>query len=192
MPKVLRCLFVVLITLGLNTSVYGARGETLGIGNFIFKVDNIKFSEDVWEENDIENSYYAAIQSYGHIAHNLYFGGELGYTKSTGNVSGVDTELTFVPFAINLKYVLAITQMLQLDFGVGGSYTFIDGQVAPGTITGDADKDHIWGAQGFMSINFVFKRFFIGADTTYQVTEDIAKDVNLNNYRIGGHIGITF
>jgi hypothetical protein len=192
MPKVLRCLFVVLITLGLNTSVYGARSETLGIANIILKFDNIEFSEDVWEENDIENSYYVAIQWYGHVAHNLYFGGELGYTESTGNVSGVDTELTFVPFGANLKYVLAISQVLQLDCGVGVSYIFIDGKVAPGTITGDADKDFLWGAQGFMSINFVFKRFFIGADATYQVTEDIAKDVNLNNYRIGGHIGITF
>ncbi len=192
MPKILRCLFFGLIPFVFYTTLFAAGSEPLGAGYFSLKVGNIEFTEDVWEENDIEKSYYVAIDWYGDIGSHFYVGGELGYTKSTGEKSGTDTELIFVPFEINLKYALAPVKTIQLDFGVGASYSYVEGKVAPGTIRGKADEDFLLGAQGFMNINFVFKRFFIGADAKYQVTEHVAEGLDFDNYRIGAHIGLTF
>jgi len=192
MPKILRCLFFGLISCVFYTSLYAASSEPLGAGYFSFKVGNVNFTHDVWEENDIEKGYYAAIDWYGDIGSHFYVGGELGYLKSSGEKSGTDTELIFVPFEINLKYVLAPIKTIQLDFGFGASYSYVDGKVAPRTISEKADKDFVLGAQGFMSINFVFKRLFIGAHAKYQATQYVAENIDFDNYRIGAHIGLTF
>lgn len=192
MSKILTSIVFIILITALSANAYAEDGGTLGNGYFALKVDYINFQEDIWETNDIEKSYYVAIEGYGHINHNIYVGGELGYARPTGTVSGTKTELTYIPFEVNVKYVVAIVKALQFDFGIGASAINVDWVTVPGSISGDPDEAWVLGAQGFVNFNLVIKRFFIGADAKYQVTQNAVAGTNLDNYRIGGHIGFTF
>ncbi len=198
MPKIPRCLFAGLIFFMLYASVCYASSESLGIGNFSIKVDQIQFIDDLefWEFNDIEKGYYAAIDWYGHLGRNFYFGAEVGYTSITGEAFGIDTEITVIPVEINLKYALAAIQAVQLDFGIGASHLTVYGEVIVPPMIGSINTffhtRSIYGGQGFINFNFKFKRFFWGANAKYQITEDLVKGLNLDNYRVGVHVGLTF
>ena len=198
MPKILRCLFVGMTFFMLYASVCCANSTSLGIGNFSIKLDRFQLIDDLefWEFNDIENGYYVAIDWYGHLGRNFYFGAEIGYTNLTGKVFGIGTELTLFPIEMNVKYALAGIQAVQLEFGLGASVLTVYGEViAPpliGTIEEFFHTRTIYGGQGFINLNFKFKRFFFGANAKYQITEDLAKGLNLDNYRVGAHIGLTF
>jgi hypothetical protein len=191
MSKAIRCLFVGLLICLIYTPVNGESSEPLGTGHLSIKVNQIDLRDesDIWQLNDLDTANYVALDWYGNLGQNFYIGGELGHAKFTGEAMGTSTEITMMPLELNLKYVLDLVEAIQLDFGVGVSYTYLDGKVAPGTITGIADDEFIGGAQGFVNFNFVFKRWFIGANATYQVTKKLTKGVDLDNYRYGIHVG---
>jgi hypothetical protein len=108
----------------------------LGTGHLSIKVNqiNLRDESDVWETNDLDKANFVAVDWYGYLGQKFYVGGELGYAKFTGEAAGIDTEITLIPLEFNLKYVSDVIDTIQLDFGVGASYSFLDGRVVPGTI----------------------------------------------------------
>jgi hypothetical protein len=85
---------------------------------------------------------------------------------------------------------------LVVDFGAGVSYNWMKEEFSGRNISSPGD-DWLWGGQFFAALNYKIDRFFIGINGKYQLTEDFEindneTDVNANNWRIGGQVGIMF
>lgn len=199
-------LFLAVISFIAMTSVaYGAEKILLGNGNIALKMDYLQFTENALEDLDNDECFYIGLEAYNKITSNLYVGMEIGYATSDGsgdiifdNLGEVDadTELTYVPIELNLKYALDITPRLVVDFGAGASYNWMKEEISARGRSSEED-DWLWGGQFFAAINYKIDRFFIGINGKYQLTEDFEidddeTDVNANNWRIGGQVGIMF
>lgn len=160
------------------------------------KADYISFTEGTLKDMDVDNSLYVGIEAYGNMSPNLYLGMEIGYTKPDGsmNVAGrsIDTELTFVPVELNMKYATELAPNFTIDFGAGGSYNyaklkgFADGRFLD-------DNNWLFGGQVFGDVNYRLNQFFVGVNGKYQITEKFKDtDTNLNNWRFGVQVGMTF
>jgi Outer membrane protein beta-barrel domain len=200
--------FLVLVAISfiVMTSVaYGAEKILLGNGNIALKMDYLQFTEGALEDLDNDECFYIGLEAYNKITSNLYVGMEIGYATSEGSADilfddfgevDADTELTFVPIELNLKYALDITPRLALDFGAGASYNWMKEEISARGRSSEED-DWLWGGQFFAALNYKIDRFFIGINGKYQLTEDFEidddeTDVNANNWRIGGQVGIMF
>jgi len=199
-------LLLVVISFILTTSVvYGAEKVLIGNGNIALKMDYLHFTENALDDLDNADCFYVGLEAYNKITSNLYVGMEIGYASSEGSAQVIntelirvkaDTELTFVPIELNLKYALDITPRLVLDFGAGASYNWMKEEISARGRSSSED-DWLWGGQFFAALNYKIDRFFIGINGKYQLTEDFEindneTDVNANNWRIGGQIGIMF
>lgn len=200
--------FLVLAAISLlvmNPVAYGADKALIGNGNIALKMDYLQFTESALEDLDIDESLYIGLEAYNKITSNLYVGMEIGYATSEGSTRfsnaqvqrvKADTELNFVPIELNLKYALDLTPRLAVDFGAGPSYNWLDVDIAGRGISSPGD-DWLWGGQIFADLNYKIDLFFIGINAKYQFTEnfeidDDETDVNANNWRIGGQVGIMF
>jgi len=199
-------LVLVAISFMVMTSVaYGAEKVLLGNGNIALKMDYLQFTESALEDLDNDECFYIGLEAYNKITSNLYVGMEIGYASSEGSGDVIfddfgevdaDTELTFVPIELNLKYALDITPRLVVDFGAGASYNWMKEEISARGRSTEED-DWLWGGQFFAALNYKIDRFFIGINGKYQLTEDFEidddeTDVNANNWRIGGQVGIMF
>jgi Outer membrane protein beta-barrel domain len=198
-------LFLVALSFIVTTSVaYGAEKVLLGNGNIALKMDYLHFTENALDDLDNADCFYIGLEAYNKITSNLYVGMEVGYATSDG--SGridsdservkVDTEITFVPIELNLKYAIDITPRLVVDFGAGASYNYMKEDFTGRGVSSPGD-DWLWGGQFFTALNYKIDRFFLGINAKYQLTEnfeinDKETDVNANNWRIGGQVGIMF
>lgn len=168
--------------------------DVRGSAHFGLKIDYIHFTDDVLEDNDIEEGGYLALETYGMVLPNLYFGGEIGVSHIDGSYNSLDTELTFVPVEIYVKYRFDLSPRFNFDIGIGGSHCFYKVEIAAETTEDgdDSDKSSVWGGQAFVDLNAEFDWFFIGVNAKYQITEDFIGGIDLNNYRAGAQFGITF
>jgi hypothetical protein len=200
--------FLVLVAISfiaMSSVTYGAEKALIGNGNIALKMDYLQFTENALEDLDNDDCFYIGLEAYNKITSNLYVGMEIGYASSEGSADVIfddsetfdaDTELTFVPIELNLKYALDITPRLVLDFGAGASYNWMKEEIsAPGNSS--SEDDWLWGGQFFAALNYKIDRFFLGINAKYQLTEDFEiddeeTDVNANNWRIGGQVGIMF
>ena len=200
--------FLVLVAISfiaITSVAYGAEKVLLGNGNIALKMDYLQFTESALEDLDNDECFYIGPEAYNKITSNLYVGMEIGYASSEGSGDilfddfgevNADTELTFVPIELNLKYALDITPRLVLDFGAGASYNWMKEEISARGRSSEED-DWLWGGQFFAALNYKIDRFFIGINGKYQLTEDFEiddheTDVNANNWRIGGQVGIMF
>jgi hypothetical protein len=199
-------LFLAVISFIAMTSVaYGAEKVLIGNGNIALKMDYLQFTESALEDLDNDECFYIGLEAYNKITSNLYVGMEIGYATSDGSAQVVntelqrvnsDTELTFVPIELNLKYAIDITPRLVVDFGAGVSYNWMKEEISARG-SSSSGEDWLWGGQFFAALNYKIDRFFIGINGKYQLTEDFEidnheTDVNANNWRIGGQVGIMF
>jgi hypothetical protein len=199
-------LFLVAISFIVMTSVaYGAEKVLIGNGNIALKMDYLHFTENALDDLDNADCFYVGLEAYNKITSNLYVGLEIGYANSEGDARvtntelervKADTELTFVPIELNLKYAIDITPRLVVDFGAGASYNWMKEEIS-GRGTSVSEDDWLWGGQLFAALNYKIDRFFFGINAKYQLTEDFEidnneTDVNANNWRIGGQVGIMF
>jgi len=193
----------------LSTTAFAAEKApfkaALGKTNFALKVASINFTEDFVEDADANSGLYVGIEAYSEltdIAPNLYVGVETGYATTDGDLerSGdhYDTEATFVPIELNLKYAINASPNLVIDFGFGASYNYAAVEISE-PAEGEAvdDDDWLFGAQVFVDLNYKINQFFVGISAKYQITEnyEIASsetDVRAKNWRIGGQAGIMF
>lgn len=196
MKKVFLISLLFVMVLGSST-VFAAEKVLLGAGNLALKVDYINFTDADMKNLDVDSGLYVGLEAYSRltdIAPNFYIGMEVGYTNIDGDVdisgSNRDTEATFVPIELNLKYSMNVVPNLVLDLGAGPSINYV--KVEAPRIFGTED-DWVWGGQAFADLNFKLNQFFLGINVKYQITENAGNsDVSLRNWRIGGQAGIMF
>ena len=190
---------LVLVFSSAYAEVRGPSRDPLGFGNFALKVDYINFTENDLEDLDVDTAAYVGIEGYGLIAPNLYLGIEVGYANPDGGARGfdydIDTDVTFAPSELNLKYAVNVTPNLVFDFGGGISTTYVEVEqtvTTPYDIIFITDSDWLFGGQFFVDMNYTANQFFMGINAKYHVTEDFEDFTNFSNWRIGGQIGIRF
>lgn len=188
-----RLTIAVLTWVLLGMAAHGhCQDTTLGQAHFGLKVDYIGFTDDAWDDNDLDNGILFGFMAYGRVSPHWYIGGEIAYADLDGRAGGIKTELTCIPVELNLKYTSHVTGNIVFGAGGGVSLTFTDGDVVPATFTDPEDSEQLWGGQVFADLSATFDWFFVGVDFKYQFTESFGGDADLNNYRVGGHIGIMF
>ncbi|MBM4141655.1 MAG: hypothetical protein FJ242_09295 [Nitrospira sp.] len=93
------------------------------------KLDYLKFTADEVKNSDVDTGLYVGLEGYGEIAPNLYLCMEVGYVKPDGKVNilgvDIDTEVTFVPIELNLKYAIQAAPNFIIDLGAGVSYNYV-------------------------------------------------------------------
>jgi hypothetical protein len=168
----------------------------LRIGNLAVKLDYINFTDDVAKDFDNDKGLYVGLEGYTAIAPNLYLGAEVGYANPDGSIdiagTHVDTEVTFVPIELNLKYAIQSAPNLVIDFGAGVSSNYVKEEESAFGFS-DSRDDWLFGGQFFIDLNYTMNQFFMGVNAKYQLTEDFKDfNYNYNNWRIGGQIGVMF
>jgi hypothetical protein len=191
-----------------SSTVYAEQKAPLGIGNIAVKLGYINFTDDVLKNVDLDTGLYVGLEGYGEIAPNLYLGAEVGYVNPDSSLDEdvydpyygtvhvhADTELTFVPIELNLKYAIKAVPNLVIDFGAGGSYNYVKVEATASALDlsiSESTDDWLWGGQFFADVNYTINQFFIGVNGKYQLTEDFKDSYDYNNWRVGGQIGIRF
>lgn len=179
---------LILLVFGLivsSSTVFAQEKAPLGVGNLAVKVDYISFTDGDLEDVDLDTGVYVGLEGYARIlTAPLYLGIEAGYANPDGDF---DTELTYVPVELNLKYAIPAAQTFVIDLGAGASYNYAKFD------NGDSEDDWLFGGQFFIDANYTSGGFFIGINGKYQLTDEFEDfDVELSNWRVGGQIGIMF
>jgi outer membrane protein W len=202
MKKIL-LLTLMLVFVFASTTLYAAEKYALGMGNIALKVDYINFTEDVFDNIDLDNGIYLGLEGYYTIYPNLYLGLEAGWagTSNDGDIDidgekrNVDIDVTFVPIELNLKYVFELDPNWSIGVGAGISYSFFE--IEANKIDESVD-DWVFGGQVFADVNYkMSKEWFIGINAKYQFTDDLEFDnvdtsTSADNFRIGAQIGYMF
>jgi hypothetical protein len=186
------------------TSLYAAERLPLGNGTLAVKVDYINFTESAFKDLDLDQGLYLGLEAYAKVIPNLYIGLESGYVFDDGKVDGsilspdlsgirADTELIYVPIELNMKFVIEPAPNLALDLGVGGSYNYAKVKAKAQDVNVLDEQEWLWGGQFFGDLNYKIQQFVIGINGKYQLTEKFKdSDTKLNNWRVGGQIGVLF
>jgi hypothetical protein len=165
----------------------------LGLINIGAKADYIRFTDDLFKDTDLDKGAYFGLEANTILLPFLYLGLEAGYANIDGSVGNVDTELTYIPMELNAKFAISPVGNIVMDIGggVSANYAKLKGTVDDILVSED---DVLFGGQFFADINYTRSIFFIGINGKYQISEKGIKkyDVDLNNWRVGGQIGVTF
>jgi hypothetical protein len=169
----------------------------LGIGNLGLKFEYIDFTENMFEDLGIEDAFYVGVEGYAEISPGVYLGAEIGYANPDGRGKigriGMNTDLTFIPIELNLKYALKAYRNIVVDFGGGACYNYVEANVSEETKRIKSGDDWLFGGQLFLNLNYTIDQFFIGLGAKYQITDEFEDwNENFNNLRFGGKIGIMF
>jgi hypothetical protein len=196
MMKKLFLVSLIVFFIVLSTTAYATEKASLGNFNLAIKLDYINFTKDALKNSDIDTGLYTGLEGYGKIAPNLYLGAEVGYANPEGTALGLDTKLNFIPIEMNLKYIVEAAPNLNVDFGIGISYNYVE-EKASGIGVSVSLDDWVFGGQLFADLNYRIDTVFIGINAKYQITEnsDIGgteSDRSFSNWRIGGQAGIMF
>ena len=183
------CLFSIISFVLVSTTVYSAERVPLGNGNFAIKLDYITFTDDYWSGQG-DDGLYIGLEGYVEIIPNLYLGGEFGEGV---NVSIFDKDITFVPIELNLKYAIETAPNVVIDFGAGASYNYAEIYIQNIFSTDIEEDDWLFGGQIFAGLTYKIKRFFMGINGKYQITENFKdEDFDFTNWRLGVQIGMMF
>lgn len=205
---VLLSLLTVLVSM--SPSVYAQQTYPLGMGNLALKVDYFSFTDDVFEDVDLEDGIYIGVEGYWSLLlPNLYVGLETGWAGSEndgdiffrGRETDYDLDATYIPIELNSKYAFEINPNLVVGLGAGISFNYFDIELDLDDFSADQD-DWVFGGQFFADVNYKFyTNWFVGADIKYQLTDKIEidaddgnfeTDVNADNFRAGVHVGLSF
>lgn len=164
----------------------------LGPSYAAVKIDSVHFTDSFAEDLGVETALYLGIEAYVETTPDLYFGGEFGYANPDGSEGGVDTEITFIPFEVNLKFAKEVAPRVVLDLGGGLSQIYVDQKITIGA-SSDSKDDWLFGGQIFFDFNYVLEKMFVGFHGKYQFTgEFTGQDNDYINWRVGGSFGLTF
>jgi hypothetical protein len=81
MKKLLFSLLVVLFVFS-SATVYAAERYSLGISNLAIEVDYLNFTDDIFDDIDLDNAIYVGLEGYTTVWPNLYLGVETGWASS--------------------------------------------------------------------------------------------------------------
>jgi hypothetical protein len=193
MKKLILVFTLILSFIIMPAAVCNAAGP-LGIIHFGVKVDYIEFTDSFLEDADLKKGTYFGAEIYSSLVPYLYLGLEAGYSNPSGTYLGNDTELTYVPLELNAKLAFEPVKNLALDVGGGLSinYAEMKSSILGVPLTED---DWLWGGQIFADINYIAGGvLYIGINGKYKLAENGLKDydVKLNNWMVGGQIGVKF
>jgi|WetSurMetagenome_2_1015567.scaffolds.fasta_scaffold299451_1 hypothetical protein len=178
-------LALILLTIALvvsSSTAFAQEKAALGISNLALKIDYINFTESELKHADVDTGLYLGLEGYTQILPALYLGLEAGYANPDGHV-----ELTYIPVELNLKYALPASPNFVMDFGGGASYNYAKFK------NGDSEDDWLFGGQLFIDANYTSGGFFVGINGKYQLTEKFSdSSISLNNWRVGGQVGLMF
>lgn len=188
----------------MSTSLYAAEKYSLGTSHIALKVDYFSFTDDVFDDIDLDAGPYIGLEGYYGIMPNLYLGLEAGWagTSNDGFIEELDADadidVNFVPIELNLKYAIDVSPAWVISLGAGVSYSWFDVKVDVEGV-GDADEeDWVFGGQVFADITYkLSNQWFIGINGKYQITEEIEfddadTDTKANNWRAGAQVGLMF
>jgi hypothetical protein len=201
MKRLLLFSVTVILILASSSAYAQMRGPSrapLGFGNFAMKVDYIDFTDSDLKDLDVDTAAYVGIEGYTMIAPDLYLGIEVGYANPEGSIySGdIDTDITFAPSELNLKYAANVSPNLVIDFGAGISTTYVEIEqtviITSYYIILASDSDWLFGGQFFVDLNYTVNQFFLGINAKYHITEDFEDFTNFSNWRVGGQVGVRF
>jgi hypothetical protein len=180
-------------------AVVGNAASPLGIVHFGAKIDYIEFTDSFLKDADVKKGTYFGAEIYSIILPHLYLGLEAGYSNPSGTYTdaifgSIDTELTYIPIELNAKVAFEPVKNLAIDAGGGFSINYAE---MKGSILGVplTENDWLWGGQFFADINYIAGGVvYIGINGKYKLAEKGLKDydVTLNNWMIGGQIGVKF
>jgi len=186
------------------TSAYAAEKYALGMSNVALKVDYFSFTDDVFDNIDLNNGVYVGLEYSHALTPNIYLALEAGWagTSNDGDVvvlgrsTNIDVDVTYVPVELNLKYAMEFSPNWVFDVGAGASYNYF--KVEANRLDTN-EEDWLWGGQVFADLNYKSGPWFFGINGKYQFTEEIelgSRDVetntNANNYRVGAQVGVMF
>jgi len=205
MKKVILLSFCIVLMLA-TTSAYAAERYALGMSNVALKVDYLSFTDDIFDNIDLDNGVYVGLESSFALMPNLYLALEAGWAGTSndediivfGRRTNVDIDVTYVPVELNLKYAVEFAPRWVFGIGAGASYNYFNIDVDIDRTSGDED-DWLWGGQAFADLNYKMGSWFFGINGKYQFTEDIElgsddeeTDTNANNWRFGAQLGVMF
>jgi hypothetical protein len=205
MKKVILLSFCILLLFA-ATSAYAADKFALGKGNIALKVDYFSFTDDVFDEIDLDQGVYAGLEGSFAISPNLYLALEAGWAGTSndediivfGIPTNVDIDVTYVPVELNLKYAVEFAPRWVFGMGAGVSYNYFNIEVDIDGASADED-DWLLGGQVFADLTYKMGSWFFGINGKYQFTEDIElgpedieTDTNASNFRVGAQIGVMF
>jgi hypothetical protein len=186
-----------ILTLGCVVSgshaLWAQEAGPLGTGNIAVKFGYISFTDSVLEDSDIDSGFYAGVEGYTAVLPNLYFGGEAGYAEPDGTESGTVTELLYIPFELNAKYALEPVSGMVVEAGGGLSASFVEIERTSPASGRQTEDDLLYGGQVFTNLSYRKGRVFFGANVKFQLMDDFDDgSFDLSNWRVGGHVGVTF
>lgn len=175
---------------------FAADNKPMGAVHFGVKCDYIAFTDSVLKDAKVESGALGGAEIYMNLGEGLYLGAEGGYARNKGSVtvlsSPVDNKLTYVPVELNAKYVFALIPWLALDVGGGVCYSYGKMEMQIDNMSAN-DTDWMPGGQAFADLNFIAGPLYIGVDGKYQLLAKFKdSDFNMNNWRLGAHLGLAF
>ena len=206
MKKVILLSFCIILLLAAVTSAYAADKYALGMGNVALKGDYFSFTDDVFDDIDLEDGAYVGLEVSRALMPNLYLAAEAGWAETSndediivfGRRTNVDIDVTYVPVELNLKYAVEFAPRWVFGIGAGASYNYFNIDVDIDGASGDED-DWLWGGQAFADLTYKMGSWFFGINGKYQFTEDIElglddeeTDTNANNWRASAQLGVMF
>jgi catechol 2,3-dioxygenase-like lactoylglutathione lyase family enzyme len=192
--------FVTLAPLFILSTAHAEVTHPLGKFHVAAQVDAINFTDRDLEDLDADEQIFISILGYFNAAQNLYLGAEVGFANldDSERAPGVTlkTDLDYIPFELNIKYLAHFQNNLVLGLGGGFSLNYVDGKIS-GSLPGlffVADGDELLlGGQMFVELSYRTGHLFLGAHIKYQLTEELDElDIDFSNIRAGGHIGLIF
>ena len=190
MPYANRWILILLGVLCWNVGSAMASEPVLQISHFGVKVEHVGFLDDSAEQQDVDSGLFLGVEAYEYLDHGVYYGFEAGWADIEGNIvengSEYDTELTYIPVEMNVKWVGLILPYTSLGVGLGPSMGYARHEVK-GSGIDESKEDWFWGGQALAELNIEAGAIYFGLNGKYQAVE---KD--LQNWRAGAHIGCRF
>jgi hypothetical protein len=180
-----------------SSVVLAAGNAPLGSDNLAFRLDYIAFTEHNIEDLGVDTAWLIGLEAFREVIPNLYCGFEVGYAHPNVDVEfgGIllETEVTYVPVELNLKYAVEVAPEFIIDFGAGASYNYAEFEVSLMGASVGSEDNWLFGGQFFLDLNYRLDPLFFGVHGKYQITEELRRfRYDFNNWRIGGQIGFVF
>ncbi len=183
---------------------------------FAVKVDYFHFFDSAIKSAGAQDAVYVGGEFYYPVFFpNFFLGVEAGWAGPSGTISetafgrvaSLDTDITYIPIELNMKYVMPINPCWNFAIGAGVSanYMNFDTTLSGLNLAGNSvsinanDNQGLFGGQFFAEFNYRYLNWEFGIDAKYQLTtqEDFhfATPVGVgilpisgDNVRAGGHI----
>ncbi len=180
----------------LAAATLAADNRPLGAVHFGVKGGYLAFTDSTLKDDKVDTGPLVGAELYFHVVEGLYLGAEGGYIQNKGKTTAlaveVENKLTYAPLELNAKYAWAPVPWLALDVGGGACCGYGKFELTVAGLTADT-TDWMPGGQGFANLNLLAGPLYLGVDGKIQLVRKFKdSDFNLNNWRVGAHLGLAF